>query len=145
MSCIYGLKKETIKEKLNAGGKTVNVPATYYFNEGRRVLIYNLHHKTYEYAAIKAVRGNTLILSKRLQNNYPKGSVIVAVRQVDYKRSAYHQVLKRRIDSGRFLPVLHKVTLFSMTRFPNSLNVYYGIEVNNGVQITGYFFLKELL
>lgn len=145
MKCIYGLQKETIKENLNTGDKTVNIPKNDYFKEGKAVLIYNLYHKKYEFRKIKEVRGNTLILSKGLQNHYPEGSFVVAIRQIEYKRSIFHLVLKRRIDNGRFLPVLHNVTGLSITRFPNSLNVFYGIEVNNGVQINGYFYLMGLV
>lgn len=145
IKCIYGLQKETLRENLNTGDKTVNIPKNDYFKEGKAVLIYNLYHKQYEFNQVKEIKGNTLILSKELQTDYPEGSFIVAVRQVEYKRSPFHLVLKRRIDNGRFLPVLYNVTGLSMTRFPNSLNVYYGIEVNNGVQINGYIFLCELV
>lgn len=145
MKCIYGLQKETIKEKLNTGDKAVNISKNDYFKEGKEVLIYNLYLKQYEFNRVKEIRGNTLILAKGLQNDYPEGSVIVAIRQIEYKRSPFRQVLKRRIDNGRFLPVLYNVTFLSLTRFPNSLNVFYGIEVNNGVQISGYIFLGELL
>ena len=145
MKCIYSLQKETIKENLNWGEKAVNIPKNDYFREGRAVLIYDLYHKKYEFRKIKEIKGNTLILSKGLQNNYPEGSVIIAIRQIEYKRSLFHLILKRRIDNGRFLPVLHNVTGLSITRFPNSLNVFYGIEVNNGVQINGYFYLMGLV
>ena len=145
MKCIYSLQKETVKENLNRGEKAVNIPKNDYFKEGKAVLIYNLYHKKYEFNQVKEIKGNTLILSKGLQNAYPEGSVIIAIRQIEYKRSTFNQVLKRRIDNGRFLPVLHNVTVLSITRFPNSLNVYYGIEVNNGVQINGYFYLMGLV
>ena len=145
MKCIYSLQKETVKEKLNTGDKAVNIAKNDYFKEGKAVLIYNLYHKKYEFNQVKEIKGNTLILSKGLQNNYPEGSVIIAIRQIEYKRSFFHQVLKRRIDNGRFLPVLYNVTFMSITRFPNSLNVFYGIEVNNGVQINGYFYLMGLV
>jgi len=145
MKCIYSLQKETIKENLNRGEKSVNIPKNDYFKEGKAVMIYNLYHKKYEFGTIKEIRGNTLILSKGLQNAYPEGSVIIAIRQIEYKRSTFSLILKRRIDNGRFLPVLHNVTVLSITRFPNSLNVFYGIEVNNGVQINGYFYLMGLV
>ena len=145
MKCIYSLQKETVKENLNRGDKAVNIAKNDYFKEGKAVLIYNLYHKKYEFRKIKEIKGNTLILSKGMQNDFPEGSVIVAVRQVEYKRSTFNQVLKRRIDNGRFLPVLYNVTFLSITRFPNSLNVFYGIEVNNGVQINGYFYLMGLV
>jgi len=145
MKCIYSLQKETVKENLNTGDKAVNIPKNDYFKEGKAVLIYNLHDKKYEFNTIKEVSGNTLVLSKGLQNHYPEGSFIVAIRQIEYKRSPFRLVLKRRIDNGRFLPVLYNVTCLSMTRFPESLNVFYGIEVNNGVQINGYFYLNCLV
>ena len=145
MKCIYSLQKEIVKENLNRGDKIVNIPQNDYFKEGKAVMIYNLYHKKYEFKQVKEIKGNTLILSKGLQNHYPEGSFIVAIRQVEYKRSTFNLILKRRIDNGRFLPVLHNVTCLSMTRFPNSLNVFYGIEVNNGVQINGYFYLMGLV
>ena len=145
IKCIYGLQKETIQEKLIKGNKTVNIVRSDYFAAGKILLIYCIYKKTFEFNRVKTIKGNRIILSKELQNDYPAGAYIVVIRQVEYKFSPIREVLKRRVDNGRFLPLTQKVTALSITRFDESQNVFFGIEVNGKVQVNGWIFLKAMV
>jgi hypothetical protein len=145
IKCMYGLQKETTKEQLFKGDKTLNIPRPDYFSKGKTLLIYNIFNKTAEFNSVKSVKGNSITLSKQLQNDYPQGSFIVVLRQVEYKFFPMREVLKKRVDNGAFLTVTQRVTGLSIIRFENSKNVFFGIELNGKVQVNGCIFLKELV
>ena len=145
VKCIYGLQKKTLQEHSSKGDKALKIDRLDYFSKGKTVLIYNIKNNVYEFNRIKDVSGNVLIFSKGLQNDYPKSSKIVAIKQVFYKLYSTRNLLKRKVDHIRFKPLAKNVTDLSITHFDESQNVFYRIEVNRNVQIRGHIFLTSMV
>lgn len=145
IKCLYGLQKETFKNKASQGSKTVTIACLDYFTEGKTVLIYNSDHKIYEFNQIDANNGNTLVLSNDLQHDYPQGSNIIAIREIEYIITPILKTLKRRVDRGRFQPLTRNVTSIYIYHFIGMNSVSYHLEVNHVVKIGGWLCLFEMV
>lgn len=142
---MYGLQNETLKAEAQKGETIVFIDSNDYFKKKKRVLIYNIENKTFEFNEILKVSGDTLELAFSLKNDYRENTCIVALKQVEYKLYEKENVLKRKLDRGYFQPVVENVSDFAVTFFPDANSVLYRVEVNKREQIRGYIFLTNMV
>lgn len=143
--CLYGLQTETLKLHANKGSKNITIANLDYFTEEKTVLIYNSENKVYEFNQIKAIDGNILVLSKDLQHDYPQGSNIIAIRQIEYKITPILKTLKRRVDRGRFQTLTRNVTFIYLCHFTGMNSVSYVLRVNHVVKVGGWICMFEMI
>lgn len=140
---IYGIANEISQTDYFKGEKILYVNKNEYFRKGKTVLVYNIDNDVFEFNEIKELKNGKIILLKNLQNDYLKNSIIVALKQINYKLYSKQNVLKRKTDKGYFQPLIENVTDFYIKLFPDSNSVLYRIEINNKEQIRGYIFLMN--
>ena len=138
---IYGISSEIFKTDYFKGEKIIDVNKNECFRKGKPVLVYNIDNDVFEFNEVKKLENGKIILLKNLENDYLKNSIIVVLKQVNYKLYSKQNVLKRKTGKGYFQPLIENVTDFYIKLFPESNSVLYRIEVNNQEQIRGYIFL----
>jgi len=140
---IYGIANEIFQTDYFKGEKILDINKNEYFRKGKTVLVYNIDNDVFEFNEIKELEKGKIILLKNLQNDYFKNSIIVVLKQINYKLYSKQNVLKRKTDKGYFQPLIENVTDFYIKLFPDSNSVLYRIEINNKEQIRGYIFLMN--
>jgi hypothetical protein len=70
-------------------------------------VIYDPDIRKYEVNEICAVEGDQLILVTGLQDDYPKNSSLVVLKEVGYKHYHEQNILKRKVNKGNFKPIIH--------------------------------------
>jgi type II secretory pathway pseudopilin PulG len=142
---IYGVSAETMKAAARQGEKTIAVNKNEYFKKGKKVLIYHIESDVCETNEIKALENGNIILVGNLGHDYPENSIVIVLKQVEYRLYEKENILKRKVDKGYFQPLIEEVTDFYVTFFPESQSVLYKIEVNRKEQIRGYIFLVNMV
>ena len=129
---------------VKSGENGIGVNGFGYLLPGRRVLIYNLKDGIYEFNEIKEVKNvnDGYLLSEPLKNDYPTGSNLATIREVQYRFFDDEKVLKRKFDWGDFVPMLENVDDFFIKYFPESESVLYQIE-GEGDSVRGYVYLTH--
>ncbi|MCK4836756.1 MAG: hypothetical protein KAT17_08960 [Candidatus Aminicenantes bacterium] len=142
---LYGVSSEFLELDSVKGEKTIEIIKNEYFKKKKKLLIYNLENDIYEYNEIKSTENGKIILSKCLENDYPVNSIVILLKQVEYKLYPKQNILKRKVDKGYFQPLIEEVTDFYLNFFQDSKSVLYKIEINNKEQIRGYIFLVNMV
>jgi hypothetical protein len=140
---LFGVGDEILLDDCRLEETAINVNRNDYFSKGKEILIYDREHRCFEFNKISGRSGDWLLLSNELQNNYSKNSMVVALKEVEYKIYEKENVLKRKVNSGYFQPMIEEVTDFNVSYFPESDSVLYRIEVNHKEQVRGYIFLTN--
>lgn len=138
---IYGISNEIFQTDYFKGEKRIDVNKNECFRKGKPVLVYNIENDVFEFNEIEKSENGKIILLKNLENDYLKNSIIVVLKQINYKLYSKQNILKRKTGKGYFQPLIENVTDFYIKLFPESNSVLYRIEVNNKEQIRGYIFL----
>jgi prepilin-type N-terminal cleavage/methylation domain-containing protein len=142
---IYGIEAEMLIHDSKESATDITINRNDFFKKGKRIVIYDPDHRTYEINEIQAVDGDRLILLTGLQDDYPKNSSVVVLKEVEYKHYAEQNTLKRKVNKGYFQPLIEEVTDFYVKFFPESCSVLYRIEVNKKEQIRGYIFMNHMV
>jgi hypothetical protein len=142
---IYGIETEMLIQDSKESDTTITINRNDFFTKGKRIVIYDPDNRNYEINEIQALDGDQLILSAGLQDDYPKNSSVVVLKEVEYKHYAQQNTLKRKVNKGYFQPIIEEVTDFYVKFFPESCSVLYRIEVNKKEQIRGYIFLTNMV
>ncbi len=140
----YGVGDEMLIDDSRQGDTWITVNRNDYFSKGKKILVYNPDQGIYEMNEIQGLSDNRLILLNGVQKDYPKNSVVVVLKEVEYKLYTGENVLKRKVNKGYFQPMIEKVTDFYVKFFPESCSVFYRIEVSQREQIRGYIFLTNM-
>ncbi len=140
---IYGLASEEMDRNSYEGDKTIEVTGKDFVKKGKRILIYDVVSRQFEYSRIRKVDGYLLHLETGLKNDHLKHSVVVPLKEIEMKLYKKEKVLKRKIDKGYFQPVIEGVTDFYISFFEDSNSVLYRLEINNKEQVRGYIFLSN--
>ncbi|UCH94005.1 MAG: hypothetical protein JSV88_27575 [Candidatus Aminicenantes bacterium] len=77
--------------------------------------------------------------------DFPGSSMIIVLKEVEYKYYPDQEALKRKVNKGGFLLFFEEVTDFFVKYFPESCSVLYRIELNRKEQIRGYIFLPNMV
>ena len=141
----FGLSAEDMETEAFAGDERLRLDGNPFFKKNKKVLIYNLDLRLWETNEILETAGSDVILKKKLQHDYARHSVAVALKEVSYQFYSRQGILKRKTDNGTFQPLLEGVSDFFVTFFPDSSAVLYRIEVARKEQIRGYVFLLNLV
>jgi hypothetical protein len=141
---IYGIEDENLLADSLVGANYIMVNRNEYFQVKRKIIIYDPDKEIYETNEIKGFNSTRLILLNTLQNNYPKNSVAVVLKEVEYKLYSEQNSLKRKVNKGYFQPVIEEVTDFNVKFYPEARSVLYRIEVNKKEQVRGYIFLTNM-
>lgn len=141
----YGLVNEMLIKDSKQYETGVTVDRNGYFQKGKKIVIYDPGTKACETNEIKALLGDRLILLNPLQNDYPKNSSVIVLKEVEYKHYLDQSTLKRKVNKGYFQPLIEEVTDFYVKYFPEAYSVFYRIEVNNKEQIMGYIFMTNMV
>ncbi len=142
---IYGIETEMLIYDAKVSAAAVTVNRNDFFTKGKRIVIYDPDNRNYEINEIQAVNGDQLILSTGLQDDYPKNSSVVVLKEVEYKHYADQNTLKRKVNKGYFQPIIEEVTDFYVKFFPESCSVFYRIEVNKKEQIRGFIYMTNMV
>ena len=142
---IYGIETEMLTYDAKVSAAAVTINRNDFFTKGKRIVIYDPDNRNYEINEIQAVNGDQLILSKGLQDDYPKNSSVVVLKEVEYKHYAEQNTLKRKVNKGYFQPIIEEVTDFYVKFFPESCSVFYRIEVDKKEQIRGYIYMTNMV
>lgn len=141
----YGLSSGRTTADAFKGDNTIRLQRDEYFKTKKKVLIYNVDSQVFEMNEITAVDKEQITLLERLKSNYLKNSVVVLLKEVEYKLYAHQNTLKRKTDKGYFQPLIENVTDFYINFFPEAHSVLYRFEVNHKEQIRGYVFLTNMV
>jgi prepilin-type N-terminal cleavage/methylation domain-containing protein len=141
---IYGTEDENLLDDSFAGANSIVVNRNEFFQVKRKIIIYDPEKKIYETNEIKGFKTNRLILASNLQNNYPRNSVAVVLKEVEYKLYSQQNSLKRKVNAGYFQPLIEEVTDFNVKFYPEARSVLYRIEINKKEQVRGYIFLTNM-
>jgi prepilin-type N-terminal cleavage/methylation domain-containing protein len=142
---IYGIETEMLIDNAKESTAVITINRNDFFTKGKRIVIYDPDNRNYEINEIQAVKGDQLILLTGLQDDYPKNSSVVVLKEVEYKHYAEQNTLKRKVNKGYFQPIIEEVTDFYVQFFPESCSVLYRIEVNKKEQIRGYIFMVNMV
>lgn len=142
---LYGVSSETLIAEVRTGEKELHINRNEYFKKRKKILIYNLENTVWEYNEIRNRENGKITLVKSLENDYPLHSVVILLRQVEYKLYPKQNTLKRKVDRGYFQPLVEEVTDFYVSFFQESKSVLYKIEINNREQVRGYIFLVNMV
>jgi len=142
---VYGIEDECLLDDGHRGENIITVNRNDFFKKGKKLAIYNPDKGIYEVNRIQRTSRDQLILEDLLQNDYPKNSLAVVLKEVEYKLYKKEQVLKRKVNRGYFQPLVENVTGFYVRYYPESSSVLYRIEVDKKEQIRGYIFLINLV
>lgn len=142
---IYGIETELLIQGSKESDVVITINRNDFFTKGKRIVIYDPDNRNYQINEIQAVDGDQLILSAGLQDDYPKNSSVVVLKEVEYKHYAQQNTLKRKVNKGYFQPLIEEVTDFYVKFFPESCSVLYRIEVNKKEQIRGYIFMTNMV
>ena len=138
---LYGVSSERSLNEARKGEKIIEADRNEYFKKKKKILLYDLETGAYEYNEIKDLGNSQISLSKCLEHDYPKNSLIILLRQVEYQLFSKQNILKRKVDKGYFQPLIEEISDFHISYFPESKSVLYKIEINKKEQIRGYIFL----
>ncbi len=142
---LYGVGEEVLLEDGFQGESAVTINRSEYFSKRKEILIYDREQRCYEFNMIVKYSEDRLLLSYELENDYSKNSVVVVLKEVQYKIYGEQKALKRKVNRGYFQPLIEEVTDFDITYYPESVSVLYRIEVNNKEQVRGYIFLVNMV
>jgi len=142
---IYGIETEMLYNDAKVGDTAIDVNRNDFFTKGKRIVIYDPDNRNYEINEIQAINGDQLILLAGLQEDYPKNSSVVVLKEVEYKHYANQNTLKRKVNKGYFQPIIEEVTDFYVKFFPESCSLFYRIEVNKKEQIRGYIYMTNMV
>lgn len=142
---IYGIETEILINDAAESATIISINRNDFFKKGKRIVIYDPDNRNYQINEIRAVNGDRLILATGLQNDYPKNSSVVVLKEVEYKHYAEQNTLKRKVNKGYFQPLIEEVTDFYVKFFPESCSMLYRIEVNKKEQIRGYIFMINMV
>jgi type II secretory pathway component PulJ len=140
---LFGVGEEMLLDDCWLEETAINVNRNDYFSKGKEIMIYDRERRCFEFNKISGRSGDWLLLSNELQNNYSKNSMIVALKEVEYRIYEKENVLKRKVNRGYFQPLIEGVTDFNISYFPESDSVLYRLEVNHKEQVRGYIFLTN--
>ncbi len=110
----------------------------------KKIIIYDTENCISETASIADTDGDKLILTSPLKNDYPESARVILLKSISYKYFPKQKVLKKKVDSGYYQPMIESVTDFFITYFEDSNSVLYRIEVGHREQVRGYIFLSNL-
>lgn len=140
---IYGLATEELERNSYEGDKIIEVSGKDFVKKGRRILIYDIVSKRFEFSRVQKVDGCQLYLESGLTNEHLKHSIVVPLKEIEMKLYKKEKVIKRKIDKGYFQPVIEGVTDFYLSYFEDSNSVLYRLEINRKEQVRGYIFLSN--
>ncbi len=141
MKVIYGVCNEQLLENGVQGETEIHIHRNGFFSSRKKILIYEPESNRYEFNEITATKGDRLTLAHQLKAEYPKNTLVVALKEVEYKLYLNQQALKRKVNRGYFQPMIENVTDFYVQYFPETASIYYRLEIGRKEQIRGYVFL----
>lgn len=141
---VYGLFSEHLLKESPAGSGSLTLNRNEYFQNRKKIVIYDPDNQNFEVNRIKKWSRGQLLLEKCLQYHYPEKSVVVVLKEVEYKLYSSQNALKRKVNRGYFQPIIEEVTGFDVVFYPEAYSVLYRIEVNRKEQIRGYIFLPHV-
>ena len=141
----FGVTSGFLNEPAFQGNTSVALNQDEFFKNKKKVLIYCTDYGSLEYAEISQWQQGRLFLNKELKYDYAKNSVVLVLKEIEYRFFAKQAQLKRKVDRGNFQPLLDRVSDFFVSFFPESQSVLYRIEVNKKEQVRGYIFLKNMV
>jgi len=141
---VYGTEEEYLQEDAFKGAGLIMVNRNEFFQVKRKLIILDPETGVYETNEIKGFNANRLYLVTPLQNDFPKNSIAVVLKEVEYRHYSQQSTLKRKVDKGYFQPIVEEVTKFYVRYYPESCSVLYMIEVNNKEQVRGHIFMTNM-
>jgi len=142
----YGTAIENLTSDAALAEKMMVINRNDFFTNGKKIILFDPETGHNETNEIIARKGDQLTLADNLQAVFPKNSVVVALKEVEYK--VYSQegrkILKRKINKGYFQPLLENVTNFFVYFYPEANSVFYMVEVGYREQVRGYVFLTNM-
>lgn len=141
---VYGLESENLLQASPAGADTLTLNRNEYFQNRKDIVIYDPENQNFETNRIKKWSGSQLLLEDTLQDSYPEKSVVIVLKEVEYKLYPDQNALKRKVNRGYFQPIIEEVTDFDVIFYPEVYSVFYRIEVNKREQVRGYIFLPHV-
>lgn len=142
---IYGIENEMSTEDAKKNDTTITTNRENNFKKKERIVIYDPDIRNYEVKEILSVDDERLILGAGLLNDYPKNSLLVMLKQVEYKYFYEQNMLRRKVNQGHFQSFLEEVTDFYVKFFPESCSVLYRIEIDKKEQIRGYIYMTNMM
>jgi hypothetical protein len=140
-ACVWGLADDFLQENALKGQKSLRFAGDDFFKKDREILVYDAGRRTWEVNEIEYRLDGVLLLKNALASDFASGSVVVALKRVEYKYYPAQRTLKRKADRGNFQPLLEDVSDFYVTFFPDANSVLYRIEIDKKEQVRGYVFL----
>lgn len=141
----YGNVSTYLRQTARAGEDWIMVRDHIGFKKNKMVVIYDPTFKSHEFYKIRNLKKGLVYLDGNLINSYPVNSVVILIRNITYRFFPKEQVLKRKVDSGYFQPLVEKVTDFHVSFFPANPAVLYRLEINKREQVQGYIFLPNMV
>ncbi len=113
------------------------------YREGMDIFIYDIEgrKKVYEFNTIKALDNRSIILSKKLKNDFSQGADVIPLKVVQFKFYEKERLLKMRTGKQPWRVLAESATDFHITFFSEEKSVLYRIEIRNKEQLRGYVFL----
>jgi len=141
---IQGVGDEQLLADSNKGDESVVINRNDYFRKKKKIILYAPGTNVFEFNQIKGIRGTELTLTNPLKHDYPRGAVMVVLKEVEYKLYAEDNILKRKVDRGYFQPLIEEVTMFAVKYYPEALSLLYRLEVNKKEQVRGYIYMPHM-
>ncbi len=140
----YGLASDELKKNCYIGDEVVEVVNRNFVKKGRKILIYDPDSRQSEIARVKKTENFNILLDSPLKKEHLKHSIVIPLKEIEWKLYKRGKTLKRKIDKGYFQPVIEGVTSFYVSYFKESNSVLYKLEINNREQVRGYIFLSNM-
>ncbi|MCP4221699.1 MAG: type II secretion system protein [bacterium] len=142
---LYGIADDALNCDCLKGGREIHVERYAPHSEREKILIFDPLDKSSEFNQVKSVEGNRLELVLDLKNEYSRNSLVIVIKEVEYKIYWKQKALKRKVNRGYFQPMMENVTDFNIQYFPEAASVLYRIEISGREQIRGYIFLTNMV
>lgn len=142
---IYGTFSDTADSGLFTGNSHVSMPRNGFLKKNRDIVLYNLEYESFEKNQIKEVKNDMFVLKSPAKCDHYHPMMAVVLKRIEYKFDPKKGVLSRKVDRGRFQPLIENVSDFFIHYYEESSSVLYRIEVNRKEQIRGYIFLRNMV
>ncbi len=142
---VYGLGGGVLSESAFAGNTFIQISGDDFIKGKRKIILYNIEDNVYQFNNIQETSGDRAVLSEPLTADFDRNSIVVALKEVEYKFYGKQGCLKRKTGQGNFQPMVENVTDFYLKYYPETCSILYRLEVNHKEQIRGYIFLTNMV
>ncbi len=140
----YGLSSSLLYSNIYKGESSLILDENESVKKNKKILIYDPESGISGFHSVSGKEKEEIFIKTPLKHDFIKDSPVILIKEIEYKYFPKQKILKKKVDSGHFQPLLDNVTDFFVAFFKDSNSILYRIEIGNKEQVRGYIFLSNL-